>query len=116
MFIGFANFYLRFIQDFNKIAVLLTSLLKIIWSLKLTSKGFKTNNNEVVDDDGSWANRMVVNLSKNKKSRKSMYIVKFGAMEEPNFLISNSKKNFNDLGLAFIEVLILQHFNLENHI
>ena len=38
------------------------------------------------------------------------------ATREPNFLTSNAKKAFSSLQLAFIKALILQHFDLENHI
>ena len=37
-------------------------------------------------------------------------------MGEPTFLTPNAKKAFNHLQLAFIEALILQHFDPESHI
>ena len=40
---------------------------------------------------------MVVNSSKNNKSRKSTYMSNIRAIREPNFLISNTKKAFNYL-------------------
>ena len=48
MFIGFANFYQRFIQGFSRIAALLTLLLKATGSSNLVSKAFKVDDNEVV--------------------------------------------------------------------
>ena len=38
------------------------------------------------------------------------------AMRKPNFLISDAKKAFNHLRLAFIKAPILRHFDLESHI
>ena len=38
------------------------------------------------------------------------------ATGEPNFLTPNAKNVFNHLRLAFIEVLILQHFDPESYI
>ena len=77
---------------------------------------FKAGNNEVVKGDGDRVDETVVDLSKNKKSRKSMCIPNIGAMEKPNFLTPNAKKAFNHLRLVFIKVLIFQHFDLKSHI
>ena len=41
---------------------------------KLASKAFKLDSNEVIEV-GSKANKTVVNLSKNKKSRNSSYVL-----------------------------------------
>ena len=118
MFISLANFYQRFIQGYSRIAVLFIFLLKTIRLFeKLTSKAFKVDDNRVVDgSDNSTTNETVVNLLKNKKSRKLTYVPNIGAMGEPNFLTPNAKKVFNHLWLVFIKASILQHFNLENHI
>ena len=68
MFINFANFYWRFIQDFSKITLLFDSLLKIIGLSKLALKVFKADNNKVIDGSDGRANKTVINLSKNNKS------------------------------------------------
>ena len=95
VFIGFAKFYWCFIQGFNKIAILLIFLLKTTGSSKeLASKAFKADNDEVVNGGGSRANRTIMNLSKNKKSRKLMRVPNIGATKEPNFLTPNAKKSF----------------------
>ena len=74
VFIDFVNFYQRFIQGFSRIAVLLISLLKTIGlSEELALKMFRADNNEVVGVDDR-ANKMVVNLSKNKKSSTSINV------------------------------------------
>ena len=114
MFIGFANFYQHFIQSFNKIAALLTLILKITGSSKKSApRVFRAGNNKVV---GGGGNETVMNLSKNKKSRKSTQVPIIRATEEPNFLTSNAKKTFNHLRLAFIKAPILRHFDFENYV
>ena len=77
---------------------------------------FRADNNKVVGGDSGKANEIVVNLSKNEKSRKLMRMPNIEAMEKPNFLTLNAKKPFNHLRLAFIKALILRHFDLESHI
>ena len=67
VFIGFANFYQRFILGYSKIVILFTFLLKIIGLSDLASKAFKANNNKVVDDGDSRANKTIVNLSNQLK-------------------------------------------------
>ena len=117
MFIGFANFYQRFIQGFSIIATPLTFLLKTTGSSEESaSKAFRADGNEVVGGGSGRANGMVVNLSKNEKSRNSTRVPNIGATGEPNFLTPDAKKAFNHLRLAFIEAPILRHFDLESHI
>ena len=70
VFIGFANFYQRFIQGFSKIAAPLTFLLKTTGlSDESASKAFRTDDNEVVGGGGGRADETVVDLSKSKKTR-----------------------------------------------
>ena len=113
MFIGFANFYQYFIQSFSKIAVLFPSLLKATRLSKLALKAFKVDNNKIIGDDDSRANKTFMNLSKNNKSRDLTYMPNIGAIGEPYFLTSNTKKVFNYLRLTVIKVLILRHFDLK---
>ena len=118
MFIGFANFYLHFIQGFNKIAALLISMLKKIGSSeKLALRAFKAGINKVFGGDGR-ADETIVDSSKskNKKSRKLTFMPNIRAIEKPNFLTSDAKKAFNHLRLAFIKAWILWYFDLESHI
>ena len=117
VFIGFANFYWRFIQGFSRIAAPLTSILKTIgWSEELAPRAFRTGNKEIIGGGEGRANETVVDLSKNKKSRKLTHVPNIGAIREPNFLTPNAKKAFNHLRLAFIKAPILWHFNLKSHI
>ena len=65
VFIGFANFYRRFIRGFSKIAALLTLLLKAIGLSDSAPKVFKADNDEIVRVN-SRANGTVANLSKTR--------------------------------------------------
>ena len=68
-------------------------------------KMFKANDYEVVRI-GSKANKMVINLSKNNKSKNLTYMLNIEVTRKPNFLISNAKKTFNYLRQTFIKALI----------
>ena len=112
MFIGFANFYQRFIQSFSRITVLLTSILKTTGSFKeLALKTFRADDDEVVNNGISRVNKTVRN-----SSEKSMHVPNIGAIRESNFLTPNAKKTFNYLWLAFIKAPILQYFDFKSHI
>ena len=133
VFLGFANFYRRFIQGFNWIAAPLTSMLKTLSTELAKPKksgvgvggnskagrgqskidGSEMNNVEVdgseveVDEVG----KKIQKLSKSKNSSKSKKTVKF-----LDFLTSGAKLAFTKLRQAFIKAPILQHFDLERHI
>ena len=79
-------------------------------------KVFRAGNNEVVGGGSGRADETVVNLSKNKKSKKSTHVPNVKATEEPNFLTLDAKKAFNHLRLAFFKAPILWHFDPESHI
>ena len=78
-------------------------------------KVFRVDDNKVVGVDGR-ANRTVVNLSKNKKSKKLMYMPNIEDTREPNFSTPNAKKTFSYLRLAFIKASIFWNFDLESYI
>ena len=59
---------------------------------------------------------MIINLSKNTKSRNLTYILNIKVIRKPNFLTPNAKKTFNYLQLGLIKALILQYCDLENQI
>ena len=97
VFIGFANFYRRFIQGFSKIAAPLTSMLK-------TSSAANTQPQKsmVVDDEGVIGGGRL-----NEKSSKS---------KNPAFLTADARQAFTRLRQAFTEAPILSHFDPERHI
>ena len=69
MFISFINFYWYFIQDFSKITIFFSSILKIFGLPNTVLKSFGTNDNEIIQIDGK-ANKTFKNLYKSKKSKK----------------------------------------------
>ena len=92
-------------------------MLKTTGSSKtLASRAFRAGNNEVVGVGGGRADEIIVDLSKNEKSRKLTRVPNIGATGKPNFLTPDAKKAFNHLRLAFIEAPILRHFDPESHI
>ena len=98
MFISFANFYQYFIQYFSKIAILLIFLLKRTGLFyKLNLKILRADDNEIIGDNNSRINKTVVNLYKNNKFKKLMYIPNIRAMKKFNFLIPKTKKISNYL-------------------
>ena len=109
VFIGFANFYQRFIQGFSKIVAPLTSMLKTTGSSDLAQRD---DDDEVVGGGGDR------NLSKSKKSKnaKSGIQTRIGATGEPTFLTPGAREAFNQLRQAFTEAPILRHFDPECHI
>ena len=109
VFIGFANFYQRFIRGFSRIVTPLTSMLKMTGSLDLAKRD---NDNEVV---GGGSDK---NLSKSKKSKNTKFGIqtRIRATGEPTFLTPGAREAFNQLKQAFTEALILRHFDLECHI
>ena len=122
IFLGFANFYWRFIQSFNRIATLLISMLKMIGSadkiapsrnIDNRSAFEKNNGNDEVDrfgsDDIKHAKKSgkskVQNLSKSqklakseKKLLKSRNLPNLGATKAgPSFIVFGARKAFNRL-------------------
>ena len=90
VFISFANFYRRFIQDLSKIAAPLTSMLKTIGS----SDWAQRDNDDEIFGGGSDKN-----LSKSKKSENAKFGIQthLGATGESTFLTSDNREAFNQL-------------------
>ena len=107
VFIGFANFYRRFIKGFSKIAALLTAMLKTTGSSVASAS--RVDDGEVVGGGGAGRS------DASKKSAKSRRM-KSARSEEPKFLTSEAKEAFNRLRQAFTEAPILRHFDPECHI
>ena len=92
-------------------------MLKTTGSSKtLAPRAFKAGNDEVVGGGDDRADEIIVDSSKNEKSRKLSHVLNIRAIEKPNFLTPNAKKAFNYLRLAFIKALIFGHFDLESYI
>ena len=93
VFIGFANFYWRFILGFSRIALSFIFLLKTTRLFeKLAPKIFKVDDNKIVNDNGSKINKTSVNLSKNLT-----HVPNIDVKKQLIFLIPNAKKTFNSL-------------------
>ena len=106
VFIGFANFFRRFIQGFSKIAALLTSMLKTSPQPADTLIATGVDDSKVVGSSG-----------RNKgKSTKSDFIKPVRRAEEPSFLTPDTRWAFTPLRQAFIEAPILRHFDPKRHI
>ena len=105
VFIGFANFYRRFIRGISKIAAPLTSMLKTTGSSD-SALSLRADDNEIVGGGGKAEDQ---NLSKSKKSKnvKSGVQTHLGTAGEPIFLTPNAREAFNQLRQAFIEAPIL---------
>ena len=140
VFLGFANFYWQFIQDFSKMAAPLILMLKTTIPLeKSTPEWLGVGDSEVdrfgVDRNGVKYAKKSGKLSKSGKSKsekmsksqnsaklgkklsKNKNSTNFNATEDrPKFLTLNAKTAFNRLRLAFTEAPILWHFDPECHI
>ena len=131
VFLGFANFYWRFIQGFSKIAAPLTSILKTTKSPDVSKPDVGNGDGEVVrfgfGGGGELAKKSgklpKSGNSKGKKSAKSKKLLKSGNSPNfdakkagPNFLTPKARAAFNRLRLVFTAALILQHFDPECHI
>ena len=132
VFLGFANFYRRFIQGFSRIAAPLTSMLKTSGGIESKTRpgksrvevggsragrgrsklddGRKVDGNEVGDeevgDEEVRDDEIRTKVQKLSKSKKT----------ELGFLTSGAKKTFTELRQAFIKAPIFHHFDPERHI
>ncbi len=138
VFLGFANFYRRFIKKVSRIANPPTSMLRTTSELSdarsLNIRANDNNYNQEVKGDGSGAGadgRKVKNLSKAKKSKilakfkKSAKAKKLDTdfaktkaneASRTDFFTSEARAAFIRLRKVFIEAPILHHFDPERHI
>ncbi len=134
VFLGFANFYRRFIRNFSRIAAPLTSMLRT--TNELTEDETQSTQAENQDSPivaggaggggvgGSFEN--LLTAAKSAKSKKSK-LTKPKKLDLPkaifarvnsrtDFLTPKAKKAFIHLRKAFIKAPILRHFQPEHHI
>ena len=146
VFLGFANFYWRFIQGFSRIAALLTSMLKTTnepapsrndgsrsaSSRNDDSRPASGRNDGDVDrfggdgveharksgkSKGQKTSKSQKSAKSGKNSSKSGNLPIFGAMESgSSFLTLKTRSSFSRLRLAFTKTPILWYFNPECHI
>ena len=96
VFIGFANFYRRFIKGFSRIAASLTAMLKTTGSSVISA--FRVDGDEVIDGGGAVGQLNASRKSAKSKSRiKSGHLCNSNNLKERKFLTSNARKAFNHL-------------------
>ena len=105
VFLGFANFYQRFIQGFSKIAGPLTSMLRTIRSAENSSLSM-AENAEVGGVGGGDC--------EDEKVKRSPLTSK-NSNRVTGYLTPDAKRAFTQLRQAFTEALILRHFDPECH-
>ena len=132
VFLGFANFYRRFIQGFSRIAAPLTSMLKTSGSTEPSTRpgegvvgvgGDSRAGRDRIDRSGmddievdggevevDEVRKKARNFSKFKNLSKSKKTVR------SDFLIPGAKLAFTELRQAFFKAPILHYFNPEYHI
>ncbi len=135
VFLGFANFYRRFIKGFSKIAAPFTSMLRTTAASpkgpkETTGKFRKEATRKTREETGSKVEGGGIEIggvklvkgkkSKNSAKTKTLKFVKATssgtAPEARPFLTPEARLAFTRLRQAFTEASILHHFDLERHI
>ncbi len=130
VFLGFANFYRKFIKNFSRIAAPLTSMLQTTGNNNLDIQADQNEKNQdalnnaggTSDAGGGGSIKNLATAAKSVKSKKPK-LTKTKKSDfaranysEMDFFISEAKKTFIYLWKAFSEALILRHFDPERHI
>ena len=116
MFLGFTNFYRRFIQGFSRIAIPLTSMLKIA---ELRKGGDEVGSDSRARVGGSKMDDVEVDggeVEVDKVGKKAQKTSKSQKTVGSDFLIPRAKLAFIKLRQAFLIAPILHHFDSDCHI
>lgn len=126
VFIGFVNFYYCFTKGFNKITVLVVSMLKRITSA--TNEPRKPNNRDDNDNQGGGSTGKAADRDSDRieKFSKAKIIQKLAKFKKPDclkvkavgidFLIFEAKTAFFSLQKVFNKIPILYYFDLKRYI
>ena len=133
VFLGFANFYRRFIQGFSRIAAPLTSMLKTSGSTEPSTRpgegvvgvggdsragrdGINGSGMDNVEVDGGEVEVDEVGKKGRKTSKSKNSSKSKKAVGPSDFLTPGAKLAFTELRQAFLKAPILHHFDPERHI
>ena len=133
VFLGFANFYRRFIQGFSRIAAPLTSMLKTSGSTEPSTRpgegvvgvggdsragrdGIDGSGMDDVEVDGGEVEVDEVGKKGRKTSKSKNSSKSKKAVGPSDFLTPGAKLAFTKLRQAFLKAPILHHFDPERHI
>ncbi len=134
MFLGFTNFYKRFIKNFSRIAASLILILQTTGKndLGAQANGYEENQDAIASTgsasgsgvDGSIKNLSIIaNLAKSKKSKSTkskksdLPKANFAKVNsETDFLTLEAKKAFIHLQKSFTKTPIFRYFDPECHI
>ena len=109
VFLGFANFYQRFIQSFSKIAGPLTSMLR-------TSSATRSSKNLLLSLDLAEVDEVGVGGGGDRKDKTVGRSPSKNLNRAIGYLTPNARRAFTQLRQAFTEAPILRHFDPECHI
>ena len=126
VFLGFANFYRRFIQGFSRIAAPLTLMLKTAKPRKggdgvggdsrARRDGIDGSGMDDVEVDGGEVEVDEVGKKGRKTSKSKNSSKSKKAVGPSDFLTPGAKLAFTELRQAFLKAPILHHFDPERHI
>ncbi len=130
VFLGFANFYRRFIQGFSRLAAPLTSMLKTTSAAGPAAEvGDEEQDGKGIQVDGGEkkpAQKSRKGQPKGQKTAKSKKWIRAEKSEASraknlssqsgSFLTTEARKAFTELRQAFVEAPILNYFDPERHI
>ncbi len=122
VFLGFANFYRRFIQGFSRLAALFTSMLK---TTSAAGPAKQEHSGQVIQMEDQGEKELAQKSRKGQKRTKSKKWIRakkakaFRAKnlgQSGSFLTADVRRAFTELRQSFLEAPILNHFDPERHI